>query len=370
MMKKIKAVIIGFSHMHVNEVALYISEREDIELVAVADVDSGNEQIEGYRYTQKWNLQNVKEKYCNNVYDSYTAMLDEVKPDIAFILCENSIKPIVVEECAKRKIDVSIEKPIAVSLVEALKIKNSVEKYGVKALVNWPVAWRPYIHKFKAVLDSGIVGKPLKLRYINGHTGPLGVGAKHRGVSDTAEEMTNETRSKTWWHKQKYGGGVYLDIACYGCFFSNWLMGSDAEYVISLGKNLNTYFGDTDDNFGAVIEYSDKMSVIEGTWTTPRVVIPSGPMLICEKGVITCVGGAENAPDVKAYDMFGNELEVKNVELGAKFKNMPNAYAEYINNGEEIFDMLTLDKNIEVMALLDACIKSSNSGKKERVEKV
>ena len=78
------------------------------------------------------------------------------------------------------------------------------------------------------------------------------------------------------------------------------------------------------------------MSVIEGTWTTPRVVIPSGPMLICEKGVITCVGGAENAPDVKAYDMFGNELEIKNVELGAKFKNMPNAYAEYINNGEEI----------------------------------
>ena len=56
MMKKIKAVIIGFSHMHVNEVALYISEREDIELVAVADVDSGNEQIEGYRYTQKWNF--------------------------------------------------------------------------------------------------------------------------------------------------------------------------------------------------------------------------------------------------------------------------------------------------------------------------
>ena len=35
---KIKAVIIGFSHMHVNEVALYISERDDMELLAVADV--------------------------------------------------------------------------------------------------------------------------------------------------------------------------------------------------------------------------------------------------------------------------------------------------------------------------------------------
>ena len=29
----IKAVIIGFAHMHVNEVALYISEQPDLELV-------------------------------------------------------------------------------------------------------------------------------------------------------------------------------------------------------------------------------------------------------------------------------------------------------------------------------------------------
>ena len=54
---KIKAVIIGFSHMHVNEVALYISERADMELLAVADVPSnGAEEIPPLRYTTKWNL--------------------------------------------------------------------------------------------------------------------------------------------------------------------------------------------------------------------------------------------------------------------------------------------------------------------------
>ena len=69
---KIKAVIIGFSHMHVNEVALYISEREDMELLAVADVPSmGAEEIPALRYTPKWNLQNVKDNYCSKVYDNY-----------------------------------------------------------------------------------------------------------------------------------------------------------------------------------------------------------------------------------------------------------------------------------------------------------
>ena len=46
--------------------------------------------------------------------------------------------------------------------------------------------------KMKAALDSKLVGEPVKLRYINGHTGPLGKGAMHRGVSDNAEEIADE----------------------------------------------------------------------------------------------------------------------------------------------------------------------------------
>ena len=37
----IKAVIIGFAHMHVNEIALYISEQPDFELAGISDVKSG-----------------------------------------------------------------------------------------------------------------------------------------------------------------------------------------------------------------------------------------------------------------------------------------------------------------------------------------
>lgn len=364
----IKAVIIGFSHMHVNEVALYISEQPDFELVAVADVASDVESIEGLRYTPLWNVENVKTNYCSNAYDDYKKMLDEEKPDIAFILTENCQKPDVVEECAKRGVNVCIEKPIAVSLEEAKKIEKSVAKYGIEAVVNWPVVYRPYVHRMKAALDSGIVGEPIKLRYINGHTGPLGKGAKHRGVSENAEEMTDEQRSKTWWHKLKNGGGVFLDICCYGCFFSKWLLGDGEKSIISYGANLNTPFGDTEDNFAAVIKYDGKMSVIEGTWTTPRAVIPSGPMVLCTNGVVMCTGGAENAPDVKAFDIYGNEVEIPDIDFDDKFKNMPWQYANHINTGEPIYDMLTLEKNMEVMAILDASIKSSASGKEEKID--
>lgn len=363
----IKAVIIGFSHMHVNEIALYISEQPSFELVAIADVPSKAETIEGLRYTPVWNKENVKSNFCQNVYDDYKQMLDETKPDIAFILTENVQKSEVVKECAKRSVNICVEKPVSMTLAEAKEMQSAIKKAGIEAFVNWPVLWRGYIHKMKKILDSGIVGEPIKLRYINGHTGPLGKGAKHRGVSAKAEEMTDAQRSKTWWHQEKFGGGVFYDICCYGCFFTKWLMGDGEKSVFSYGANLNTPFGDTEDNFASIVKYEDKMSVLEGTWTTPRVVIPSGPMVLCKEGVIVCTGGAENEPDVKAYDIYGNEVIVPECEVSQDYKNMPWHYAAHINEGKPIHDMATFDTNVKIMAILDAAIKSSKSGKEENI---
>lgn len=363
----IKAVIIGFAHMHVNEVALYISEQPDFEFSGIADVASGVEDITAYRYTKLWNQKNVRENYCDDFYDDYKEMLDTVKPDIAFILCENSMKFEVFSECAKRGINVSLEKPMSVSLEEAKEMERLAEESGIEAVVNWPVMWRKYLHKLGNAIKIGLVGEPIKMRYLNGHTGPLGKGARHRGVQANAEEMTDSEREKTWWHQEKYGGGVFLDICCYGCLFSRWFMGDGEESIFSYGASLNTDFGDTDDNFSAIIKYPGKMSVIEGTWTTPRIAIPSGPMIVCTEGVLICTGGAENAPDIKAYDLYGNEVEVPDIEFGNEFLNMPCHYAKHLKTGMKIHPMLTLKENVNMMAILDAAKKSSKSGKEEKI---
>ena len=71
--------------MHVNEVALYITEHPDFELAAVADVPSDCEPISPYRYTPGWNMSNVRDNYCSNVYENYTEMLDAVKAEFPYI---------------------------------------------------------------------------------------------------------------------------------------------------------------------------------------------------------------------------------------------------------------------------------------------
>ena len=60
-----KAVIIGFSHMHVNEIAQYISETDGFELIGIAKAPSDTAVIEPLRYTAEWNFNNVKENYVH-----------------------------------------------------------------------------------------------------------------------------------------------------------------------------------------------------------------------------------------------------------------------------------------------------------------
>ena len=152
MQKKTRAVIIGFAHMHVNEIAAYISEEKSFELAGVADLPPDRPEKSKARYTRAWNLENVTGKYGIVPDADYRAMLDRVKPDLAFILTENHKKSGVVRECAARGVGVVIEKPMSVSLAEALEIRGTVEKAGIEAMVNWPVIWRPYIHRELAAL--------------------------------------------------------------------------------------------------------------------------------------------------------------------------------------------------------------------------
>ena len=65
--------------------------------------------------------------------------------------------------------------------------------------------------------------------------------------------------------------------------------------------------------------------------------------------------------------MYGNEVEVSETKFEDKYKNMPYRYANHIVNGEDIHPMLTLDANMDVMALLDTAIRSSKSGKEEKI---
>lgn len=364
----IRAVIIGFAHMHVNEVTEYIKNAEQMELVGMADIPPFTKELTDATYTRTWNLKNNSKKFNMKPYDDYKQMLDELKPDIAFILCENVRKVEVVKACAERGVNVSIEKPMALNLQEAKEIREIVKKTGIEAVINWPLTWRPYYHKQIAALKSGIIGDLVKCFFVIGMTGPLGMGAKHRGVMTPIEDITDEQRASTWWYKGEYGGGAFLDMGCYGCMVNTWIRENDdlPTSVMAHAGNYSTPYMNAPDNVAIIVEYKNSYGIIEGSWAVPQITLPTGPVFLGTKGVLYC--DAER--NVKAVNMRGDEIELPEYEITPHIENLPDHYGYCKANNIPLHKTLTLDWNIQVIALLDAAMKSSISKQREEVERV
>ena len=251
---------------------------------------------------------------------------------------------------------------MAMTYAEAEEIYSLIKDSGVFSMINWPITWRPYLHQMKAALDSGLIGKLIKINFLIGNTGPVGRGSMHRGVNEAAEEMTDEQKARMWWYRKKCGGGALLDFICYGCMFSTWINGNDALSVTASAGNYATDFSDVYDNAAAIVKYDSSISVLEGTWTTPSRVIPAGPILYGTEGVLFCEK-ANGVPVARACDIYGNDIELPFNDYPDYMKNIATQYAHFVKTGESVHNTLSLDFNMRVMKLLDGALRSAECGK-------
>ncbi|MBR4867286.1 MAG: Gfo/Idh/MocA family oxidoreductase [Clostridia bacterium] len=363
--KRYKVVIIGFAHMHINDVAAGFYENPRIDLVACADTHPLVEEISFGPYTRTWNLKFAKEHFGNpRVYEDYVEMLDTEKPDLAIITSENFYHAEIVKACAARGVGVCIEKPMAISYADAKIIEEVTREAGVFAIVNWPITWRPYLHQMKRLADEGQIGRVIGLQYRAGHTGPLGPGAKHRGVTETADDMTPEAKGRTWWHQAKCGGGAMLDLCCYGCLFSQWFIGGRAKEVTAMKSNLTSPWGDVEDNATLIARFDGAICNIEGTWTTPQPLAQAGPIVYGEYGSLTCRKTPEGVV-VRYTSPYGEEEEFPIEPFADGMHDVAEAFVNSMDTGIPPHETLTLPMNLAAMEILDAGIRSAESGKVE-----
>lgn len=367
-MKTYRVVIIGFAHMHINDVARHFYDCPRTELVACADTPVMPDEPAQSPYTRGWN-----QAFCVNnfhiprVYSDYLTMLAEEKPDIAIITSENDLHLPIVEACARHGVGVCIEKPMAVSLSAAMAMARASQHAGTPLLINWPFVWSPAYHKTKQLVDDGAIGRIMEFKIRTSHTGPLGDGAKHKGVTDAAKPLSGAEKSRTWWHQSRRGGGAMLDFCCYGSIMSRWFTGEDAQAVFGMRANFNSQYGDADDNAALLVRFPQAMASIETSWTTPQELIPSNmPMLYGTKGAIT-VEAAENGEHTKILLPDGEVRFVEPDAPCAALTDIAYAWASYLDTGAVPHETLGLPLNLAAMRILDAGVRSAASGRLEAV---
>ena len=117
-------------------------------------------------------------------------MLEEEAFDLIIVQSENAQHADIVEACAAHGVHVCVEKPMADTLSNALRMVRACQAAGTALVVNWPLTWSPAAHKAKSLLEDGIIGRILQLKWRAGHTGPLGSGAAHAGVDEGAGQVS------------------------------------------------------------------------------------------------------------------------------------------------------------------------------------
>jgi len=362
-MAKYRLGLIGFAHMHINNVGAQFAQHGDIEPIACADTTPIVPEIRNAPYTRGWNLQHALDNLgFQRSYDDYQEMLEKENLDIVVCCSENARHAEVIEACAAAGVHVCVEKPMAESLSGALRMIRASQAAGTILAINWPMTWSAEARKIKELIDAGEIGRVLQVKWRGGHTGPLGPGAMHAGVSETADQMTGPERGATWWHQSSTGGGAMLDYCCYGSMVSRWYIGELALAVIGMKANLDSHWGNAEDNAAIIVRFPGAMALFEGSWTTWDHGVPTGPIVYGTEGTIVLDSGC-----IRREQGGGNTTTYQSDPLPEGRTKIANEFIHHLKTDEPFHQTLEASFNLEVMAILDAGIESAASGQLEPV---
>ena len=152
-----------------------------------------------------------------------------------------------------------------------------------------------------------------------------------------------------------------LDFCCYGATGSRWFVGQRAVSAIGLKANLDSQYGDAEDNAAILVRYPEAMAIIEGSWTTADHGLPTGPIVYGTTGTLVVEGrGGEERVRV---ERGGGRQELHRAEpLPTGRENIAQELIHHLETGEPLHPTLDAQMNLEVTAILDAGVRSAESG--------
>ena len=133
----IGAGLIGRKHLK------KIAEHPDYTLAGIADV----------------NKDTVEAQYPTaRVFADYLALLSETRPQAVIIASPNQVHADIGIECARRGIDILIEKPVTDTLEAAGRLIVEARRTGIKTLVGHHRRHHDQVQRLRALLSDGSIG--------------------------------------------------------------------------------------------------------------------------------------------------------------------------------------------------------------------
>jgi predicted dehydrogenase len=147
---QLRIAIAGLVHGHVSGFLKAVQDRPDVEIVGVFEPDAAVRRQVGERAGLQTPI----------LYSDLESMLDRTRPQIVAAFTSTIDHPMVVEACARRHIHVMMEKPLAVSMDHARRIREAALGGSIHVIVNYETTWyRSHDAIWKLVKEQQVAGE-------------------------------------------------------------------------------------------------------------------------------------------------------------------------------------------------------------------
>ena len=235
--------VVGLVHPHA-EALFDILKRNDVQVVGVSE--SAQEVVAQY----------VKKGLDPGLlYRDEAEMIEKTHPQAVLIYTNTYDHVKAVQIAARYGVHVAMEKPLAVSTVDAHAIARAAHTGNIYVLVNFTPTWYPNTTAAYALLHDKSIGDARKIVVRDGHSGPKPL-----------------TGSLGWLFDPKLnGGGALFDFGCYGANLVTWLM--DGKRPTSVTAVTQTIRPETyplvDDDATIILTYPKASAVLQPSWNYP-----------------------------------------------------------------------------------------------------
>ena len=148
--KKIRVGIIGTGWIAEAHITSY-QRQPDVEVVALADLIPGKAE----KVKKTWNVEGAK---CYEGENAHLKMLEAEKLDAVSVCTYNRTHAVCTIDSLKHGVPVLLEKPMCVTLDEAINICKAEKESGKIVSVGFQPRFDVNMKQVKAVVESGVLG--------------------------------------------------------------------------------------------------------------------------------------------------------------------------------------------------------------------
>ena len=328
--------IVGLVHGHVHGFLDQSRNSRDIDIVGIAEP---NQEL----------LSQAATRYGFDramLFTDLEEMIARARPQAVLVYTNTYDHRRIVEICARHGVHVMMEKPLAVSLDDALAIEKAAHNAKIHVLVNYETSWYRSNHATYDLVHQGALGEIRKVVVHDGHKGPKEIGVEPEFLSWLTDPKLN-------------GGGALFDFGCYGADLMTWLMdGQRPLTVTAVTQQIKPQiYPHVDDEATIILTYPKAQAIVQASWNWPF-----------DRKDMEVYGQTGYAITVKRDDIrvrrAGSDTEEQSVAkpVPAPYDNSLAYLRAVVMEGAKEDNLSSLETNVTVTEILDAARRSAASG--------